>query len=135
MIKEAIATAATRDEAIQKAKSALNAPLDADVKFDIIQDAQKGFLGIFGGKEAKVRAYYEAADDSGIRVLVDAKVDYGQSRNQAMTAIVFVTGLSGISIQIGSIQLTGMVLACVVGMLMGLMFFVLDKLNLTNDRE
>ncbi len=63
MIKEAIATAATRDEAIQKAKSALNAPLDADVKFDIIQDAQKGFLGIFGGKEAKVRAYYEAADE------------------------------------------------------------------------
>ena len=52
-----------------------------------------------------------------------------------MTAIVFVTGLSGISIQIGSIQLTGMVLACVVGMLMGLMFFILDKLNLTNDRE
>ena len=71
---------------------------------------------------------------SGIRVLVDAKVDYGKSRNQAMTAIVFVTGLSGISIQIGSIQLTGMVLACVVGMLMGLMFFILDKLNLTNDR-
>ena len=71
---------------------------------------------------------------SGIRVLVDAKVDYGKSRNQAMTAIVFVTGLSGISIQIGSIQLTGMVLACVVGMMMGLMFFVLDKLNLTNDR-
>ncbi len=63
MIKEAIATASTRDEAIQKAKAALNAPIDADVKFEIIQDAQKGFLGIFGGKEAKVRAYYEAADE------------------------------------------------------------------------
>jgi spoIIIJ-associated protein len=64
MIKEAIATAATRDEAIQKAKLALNAPLDADVKFEIIQDAQKAFLGIFGGKEAKVRAYYEAPDEA-----------------------------------------------------------------------
>ena len=64
MIKEAIATAATRDEAIQKAKLALNAPLDADVKFEIIQDAQKGFLGIFGGKDAKVRAYYEAPDEA-----------------------------------------------------------------------
>lgn len=63
MIKEAIATAATRDEAIQKAKAALNAPLDADVKFDIIQDAQKKVLGIFGGKDAKVRAYYEAPDE------------------------------------------------------------------------
>ena len=64
MIKEAIATAATRDEAIQKAKLALNAPIDADVKFEIIQDAQKAFLGIFGGKEAKVRAYYEAPDEA-----------------------------------------------------------------------
>ena len=71
---------------------------------------------------------------SGIRVLVDAQVDYSKSRNQAMTAIVFVTGLSGISVQIGSIQLTGMVLACVVGMIMGLTFSILDKLNLTNDR-
>lgn len=63
MIKEAIATASTRDEAIQKAKAALNAPLDADVKFEIIQDAQKKVLGLFGGKDAKVRAYYEAPDE------------------------------------------------------------------------
>ena len=72
---------------------------------------------------------------SGIRILVDAQVDYGKSRNQAMTAVVFVTGLSGISVQLGSIQLTGMVLACVVGMIMGLTFYILDKLKLTNDRD
>ena len=72
---------------------------------------------------------------SGIRILVDAQVDYGKSRNQAMTAVVFVTGLSGISVHLGSIQLTGMVLACVVGMIMGLAFYILDKLKLTNDRD
>lgn len=72
---------------------------------------------------------------SGIRILVDAQVDYGKSRNQAMTAVVFVTGLSGISVQLGSIQLTGMVLACVVGMIMGLAFYILDQLKLTNDRD
>lgn len=72
---------------------------------------------------------------SGIRILVDAQVDYGKSRNQAMTAVVFVTGLSGISVQLGSIQLAGMVLACVVGMIMGLAFYILDKLKLTNDRD
>ena len=72
---------------------------------------------------------------SGIRILVDAQVDYGKSRNQAMTAVVFVTGLSGISVQLGSIQLTGMVLACVVGMIMGLAFYILDKLKLSNDRD
>jgi uracil permease len=72
---------------------------------------------------------------SGIRILVDARVDYGKSRNMAMTSVIFVTGLSGVAVKFGTIQLSGMVLACVVGMLMGLMFFVLDKLKLTNDRE
>lgn len=72
MIKEAIATAATRDEAIQKAKAALNAPIDADVKFEIMQDAQKKVLGIFGGKDAKVRAYYEAPDEAVAQVKATA---------------------------------------------------------------
>lgn len=71
---------------------------------------------------------------SGIRILVDSQVDYSKSRNMAMTSVIMVTGLSGIKLQFGSIQLTGMVLACVVGMLMGLIFYVLDKFNLTNDR-
>lgn len=63
MIKEAIATAATLDEAIEKAKAQLNAPLDADVKFDVVQQPQKKVFGIFGGKEAKVRVYYEIPDE------------------------------------------------------------------------
>ncbi|CAI3281901.1 uracil permease [Enterococcus cecorum] len=71
---------------------------------------------------------------SGIRILVDSQVDYSKSRNMAMTSVIMVTGLSGIKVQFGSIQLTGMVLACVVGMLMGLIFYVLDKFSLTNDR-
>lgn len=70
---------------------------------------------------------------SGIRILVEAQVDYGRSRNMAMTSVIFVTGLSGISVQFGSVQLSGMVLACVVGMLMGLLFFLLDRFHLTND--
>lgn len=71
---------------------------------------------------------------SGIRILVDSQVDYGKSRNLALTSIVFVTGLSGIKINIGNIQLTGMVLACIVGMILSLIFYALDKLKLTNDR-
>lgn len=72
---------------------------------------------------------------SGIRILVDAGVDYGRSRNLTLTSIVFVTGLSGIAVSFGDIQLTGMVLACVVGMILSLIFYILDKLKLTNDRE
>ena len=78
---------------------------------------------------------YGMIGPSGIRILVDSRVDYGRSRNMAMTSVIFVVGLSGITVQFGSIQLTGMVLACVVGMIMGLTFYVLDKLKLTNDRE
>ena len=78
---------------------------------------------------------YGMIGTSGIRILVEEQVDYGQSRNMAMTSVIFVVGLSGITVQFGSIQLSGMVLACVIGMLMGLMFYVLDKLKLTNDRE
>lgn len=70
---------------------------------------------------------------SGIRILVDSQVDYGRSRNLMLTSIVFVTGLSGIKVNFGNIQLTGMVLACVVAMILSLIFYVLDKLKLTND--
>ena len=56
-------------------------------------------------------------------------------RVQAMTAVVFVTGLSGVSVNIGQIQLKGMVLACIVGMLMGILFYIFDRLHWTNDVE
>ena len=70
-----------------------------------------------------------------IRILVDSKVDYGRSRNLTLTSVVFVTGLSGIAVNFGNIQLTGMVLACIVAMALSLIFYILDKLNLTNDRD
>ena len=72
---------------------------------------------------------------SGIRLLVDKQVDYSKPRNLAMTAVVFVTGLSGVAIQIGEVQLTGMCLATIVGIVMGLAMFVIDKLGLANDQE
>lgn len=72
---------------------------------------------------------------SGIRILVDSQVDYGLSRNLTLTSVVFVTGLSGIAVKFGDIELTGMVLACIVGMILSLVFYILDRLKLTNDRE
>lgn len=76
---------------------------------------------------------YGMIGTSGLRILVDSKVDYGNSRNLSLTSIIFVTGLSGISIKIGNIELTGMVLACVVGMILSFVFYMLDRLHLTND--
>ena len=72
---------------------------------------------------------------SGIRLMVDAKVDYSKARNLAMTSIIFVTGLSGAYIKIGSATLQGMSLAALVGMVLGLTFYILDRFKLTNDYE
>ena len=78
---------------------------------------------------------YGMIGTSGLRILVDGNVDFGKSRNQALTSVIFVTGLSGIAVKFGNVQLTGMVLACVIGMLLSLSFYILDKWNLTNDKE
>lgn len=77
---------------------------------------------------------YGMIGTSGLRILVDEKVDYGKSRNQALTSVIFVTGLSGIVVKIGDISLSGMVLAACVGMVLSIIFAVLDQLKLTNDR-
>ena len=62
MIKEATATGATIEEALENAKAALNAPYEADVHTEIIEMPKKKVLGLFGGSPAKARAYYEAPD-------------------------------------------------------------------------
>ena len=77
---------------------------------------------------------YGMIGTSGLSILVDSRVDYGNSRNLALTSVIFVTGLSGIAVKFGNVQLTGMVLACVVGMILSLVFYVLDYFKLTNDQ-
>lgn len=77
---------------------------------------------------------YGMIGTSGLRILVDSQVDYGKNRNQALTAVIFVIGLSGIKINFGNVQLTGMVLACVTGMILSLVFYLFDKMKLTNDQ-
>lgn len=76
---------------------------------------------------------YGMIGTSGLRILVDNQVDYGKSRNLTLTSVVFVVGLSGIALHLGNVQLTGMVLACVVAMVLSLVFYILDRMKLTND--
>lgn len=70
---------------------------------------------------------------SGLRMLIEAKVDYSKSRNLLLSAIVLVVGISGVSINFGQTQLRGMVLATIVAMVLSLFFYLLDSLNLTNE--
>ena len=76
---------------------------------------------------------YGMIGSSGIRLLVDAKVDYGKSQNLILTSVVFVAGLSGLQIDMGSIQLSGMVLSSVVAVFISLLFYVTEKLGLMNQ--
>ncbi len=63
MIKEAIGTGATLDEAKEAALKALMAPEDADVKYEVLERPKSKVLGIFGGSPAKMKAFYEYEDD------------------------------------------------------------------------
>jgi|GEM_PF-25744 Predicted RNA-binding protein len=63
MVKDAIATGATIEEAQQSAIRSLNAPDDADVQFEVLQFPEKKKFGLFGGKQAEVRAFYEAKEE------------------------------------------------------------------------
>jgi len=58
----------------------------------------------------------------GIRMLVEQKVDFSRNSNMVLGAVTFVAGVSGATISIGSVQLKGMALAAIVGVVLSLFF-------------
>lgn len=64
---------------------------------------------------------------------MDEHVDYANSVNMMLTSVVFVVGLSGVTIQLGNIALTGMVLAALVAMIMSLAFYLFAKFKWLNE--
>ncbi len=78
---------------------------------------------------------YGMIGTAGIRILVDSKVDYAKSKNLVLTSVILVTGLSGVTFRAGTLELKGMVLAAVVGIVLGSLFALFDKLRLMNDQE
>ncbi len=70
---------------------------------------------------------------SGLRLLVEQKVDYSQPRNLTMTAVILIIGLSGAKLTFGSITVQGMVLATLVAILLSLVLHLLDHLRLLQE--
>lgn len=62
IIKEATGVGSTVEAAREDAIAKLSAGLDEDVQFEILSFPKKKVLGLFGGADAKVRAYVEGAD-------------------------------------------------------------------------
>lgn len=71
---------------------------------------------------------------SGIRMLVEAKVDYSKARNLILTSVVLIVGISGASIKIGTVALQGMALATIVSIILSLIFKIFDVLGLSNEK-
>jgi uracil permease len=72
---------------------------------------------------------------SGLRMLVEAKVNYGKPSNLLLTTIVLVTGLSGVKLNIGDFSLAGMALATVVAMILSLLLKLFELFGWSNDKE
>ncbi|OLN24078.1 uracil permease [Domibacillus antri] len=72
---------------------------------------------------------------SGLRMLVEAKVDYSKTTNLILTTVVLVIGLSGATFTWGYLQLKGMALATVLAIFLSLFFALINKLKLSNDHE
>ncbi|WP_314652901.1 uracil permease [uncultured Selenomonas sp.] len=66
---------------------------------------------------------------SGIRILVEAKVDYNNPMNLLLTSIVMGVGVSTASITIGTVTLRGMSLATVIAIILSISFRIILALR------
>ena len=71
---------------------------------------------------------------SGLRMLVERKVDYTNPVNMILTSVILVVGLSGAELAAGPVVLKGMGLATVVGMAMSICLLILQKTGVGNDQ-
>ncbi|WP_062351287.1 uracil permease [Bacillus kwashiorkori] len=72
---------------------------------------------------------------SGIRMLVEANVNYANSQNMILSLIVLVIGISGATIYIGPVEIKGMGLATIIAIILSLFFRLLDILKLSNEEN
>ena len=80
IIKEAIGTGRTISEAQENAREQLSVGIDEEVQFEIISEYKKKVLGLFGGSDARVRAYVELPDHA-IKKEKTAKPDNRNKKN------------------------------------------------------
>ncbi len=86
MIKEAVGTADTIDEAKQKALDELNVAYDADIQVEVISLPKKKTLGIFGGSQATVKVSVEVPDEKPARKPKSVKKEKIVKKHEEKTA-------------------------------------------------
>jgi uracil permease len=69
----------------------------------------------------------------GFRIFVDQKVDFSKNKNMILGAVTFIIGVSGASINIGSVQLKGMAFAAISGIALSVTIHLFQKLGFMNE--
>ncbi|WP_334075654.1 uracil permease [Paenibacillus sp. A14] len=72
---------------------------------------------------------------SGLRIFVEQKVDFSKPTNMLLATVVLVVGLSGTKLVMGNVELKGMALATIVGILLSLFFKLFQVLGWSNDKD
>ncbi|MEW9108768.1 solute carrier family 23 protein [Cytobacillus gottheilii] len=72
---------------------------------------------------------------SGLRLLVDSKVDFGNNRNLVISSVILVIGIGGAHIAIGNFELEGMALAAISGVLLNLILPGREKMADLDENE
>ena len=72
---------------------------------------------------------------SGIRILVEAKVDYNNPMNLLLTSIVMGVGVSTASLTIGTVTLRGMSLATVIAIILSVAFRIILALRGQEEKQ
>lgn len=69
----------------------------------------------------------------GIQMLVEQQVDYKKTSNQIVTAAVLISGISGLSINFIGVELKGMSLGLIVGVVLNFTISILKRFGIIND--
>ncbi len=64
---------------------------------------------------------------SGLRMFVDSKVDFANNRNMVIASVILVIGIGGAKIEFGSLVISGMALAAIIGVALNLILPGGDK--------
>ncbi|AWE06602.1 uracil permease [Lysinibacillus sp. 2017] len=64
---------------------------------------------------------------SGLRMFVDNKVDFGNNRNMVIASVILVIGIGGAKIEFGTLVISGMALAAIIGVALNLILPGRDK--------
>ncbi|WP_064610002.1 uracil permease [Streptobacillus moniliformis] len=77
---------------------------------------------------------YGMIGTSGLRLLVEEKVNFNKPQNLILTSIIFIAGLSGLQVKLLGITFQGMNLAAIIGIIISLLFYIFDKFNIMNEK-